>query len=190
MNRFRPPSIPKKHLTRWRHPAPLARLQAKGQGSKALAAAGGAAAVTLGAAIATVVVGGLVVMGLGALIAGGLLLTGYWFKAKRSGIWLHVLVDSDDAVISLALPIPISLIRLGLRRAPISDDAADIARLILDDPELLKTLRHDAIEVIVDDGPEHIEVVIGPRRKQWRAFQFNPVRSFSKHASIAPLEED
>ncbi len=184
---------PPKHsgpgLTRRRPRNPLARRRPRGRMSRPLAVAGGAAALTLGAAVATVVVGGLLVVGLGAFIGGGLLLTGYWYKARRSGIWAHVLVDSDDAVISLAFPIPIALIHWGLRRAPIDDDAADLARMILEDPELLETLHHDAIEIVVDDGPEHVEVVIGPRRKNWRAFQFNPLRSFSPNQLSFQLED-
>jgi hypothetical protein len=32
-------------------------------------------------------------------------------------------------------------------------------------------------------------VVIGPRRKKWRAIQFNPVRSFSQTNSLPQQEE-
>ena len=184
-----PPQRPRRGLMRWRPQRPLGRRPPRSRLSRPLAAAGGAAALTLGAAAATVVVGGLMVAGLGVLIGGGLLLTGYWFKAKRSGVWAHVLVESDDAVISLAIPIPISLIRWGLRRAPISDDAAEMARMILEDPELLDALRHDAIEIQVDDDSGHVEVIIGPRRKRWRAFQFHPIRSTSQNHAIVPLEE-
>jgi len=148
---------------------------------------GGAGALALGTVVAMLALGGVVVAGVGAIIGGGLLLSGYWIKANRHGVWAHVFVDSDDVVLSLAFPIPISLIHWALRRAPIDDEAAAMARMILDDPILLETLRHDAIEIMVDDGLEHVEVVIGPRRSHWRAFQFNPRPAFSQ--SQSPMEE-
>ncbi|HHB90109.1 MAG TPA: hypothetical protein ENK60_02240 [Anaerolineae bacterium] len=183
------PFRPKRSLARWR-PRGLVQRGPRGHLARPLALVGGAAALTIGAAVATLVVGGLMVVGLGALIGGGLILSGYWFKTKRSGIWLHLLVDSEDVVISLAFPLPLTLFRWGLRRAPIDDNVADLARMILEDPELMNTLRHDAIEIQVDDGSDHIEVVIGPRRKHWRAFQFHPLRSITRNHSSHLLEEN
>jgi hypothetical protein len=144
-------------------------------------------ALAVGGVATAVVVGSLAVAGIGALALGALFVGGYWFRAKHKGVWLHVLVDSDDAVISLALPIPISLLRWGVALAP--DDAAEMARMILEDPELMETLHRDAIEIVLDSDGDHIEVVIGPRRKKWRAIQFNPIRSFSQTNSLTQLEE-
>ena len=61
--------------------------------------------------------------------------------------------------------------------------------MILEDPDLMAALHHDAIEIMIDSDGDHIEVVIGPRRKQWRAIQFNPVRSFSQTKSLTHQEE-
>ncbi len=173
-------------LTRWRPRNPLQRWEKRGRPGGPLALAAGGVTLALSVAATAVLLGGVVILGMGALAIGGMLVTGYWFRAQRNGIWVHVLVDSDDAVISLAMPIPLGLIRWGLRRAPLDDDAAAMARLILEDPELLETLRHDAIEIVVDDGPDHIEVVIGPRRKRWRSFQFKPIRTHSQTHSQTP----
>jgi len=179
MSIMKPPRKPRgRGITRWRPRLP--RLRGNGRLSRPLAAAGTVTALAVGGVAATIVLGGVIVAGVGALAIGAVAVTGYWFWAKRKGIWAHVLVDTDDVVISLAVPIPISLLNLGLSLSPVPDDATEMARLILNDPELLDTLHKDAIEIVVDSGADHIEVVIGPRRKHWRAIQFNPVRSFSR----------
>ena len=156
----------------WRPGRGLTRWRPRKRHFLPLAAAGG---------VATLIMGGGTILGLGTLLIGGMVLTRYWAKANRSDIWIHILVDTDDVIISLALPIPLSLLRWGLRRASITAEAANVLHMILEDPELLETLHHDAIEIQVDDGSDHIEVVIGARRKHWRAFQFTPVRSFAKN---------
>ncbi len=168
-----------------RRSIPLARRRPP----RPLVAMGGAGVLALGAAVTMLALGGVVVAGLGAVIGGGILLSGYWVRAKRNGVWAHVFVDSEDVVLSLAFPIPISLIHWALRRAPIDDEAAAMARMILDDPVLMETLRHDAIEIVADEGSEHVEVVIGPRRRHWRAFQFHPRRSVSQSHFPSPMEE-
>ena len=187
-----PPTPAKKkrrgnRIVRWRPRVPAMR--GKGRLNRPLSKAGTVVALAAGGVTATIVLGGVIVAGVGALAIGAIAVTGYWFWARRKGIWAHVLVDTDDVVISLAVPIPISLLNLGLSLSPVPDDAADMARLILSDPELLKTLHKDAIEIVVDSGTDHIEVVIGPRRKKWRAIQFNPIRSFSQTPSL-PEQED
>ncbi len=178
-------------LVRWR--PRLHSLRQNGRFSRPLAAAGTTAALVGGGAAAVIALGGVVVVGVGALAIGAAAAGSYWFWAKRKAIWVHVLVDNDDAVISLALPIPLSLLRLGLELSPVPDDAVDTARLILEDPELLDALHKDAIEVVLDSDGNHVEVAIGPRRKRWRALQFKPVRSFSqtivKTKPLSNLEE-
>ena len=189
MSIMRPPKKPRsKGIVRWRPRLP--RLRGNGRLSRPLAAAGTTLAVVTGGVAATIVLGGVVVVGVGALAVGAIAVSGYWLWAKRKGLWAHVLVDTDDVVISLAVPLPLSLLRLGLELAPVPDDAVDMARMIMEDPELLKTLHKDAIEIIVDSGSDHIEVVIGPRRKHWRAIQFNPVRSFSRTKQLSNTEEN
>ncbi len=192
MSIMKPPRKPRgNRITRWRPRLP--RLRGNGRLARPLAAVGTGTALAVGGVAATVVLGGVIVAGVGALAIGAMAVTGYWFWAKHRGIWAHVLVDTDDLVLSLALPIPVSLMRLGVNLSPVPDDAADMARLILNDPELLETLHKEAIEIVVDSGTDHIEVVIGPRRKQWRAIQFNPVRSFSQtdsHTKIISNPED
>lgn len=179
-----------KTLNRWqgrRELSPRAPHR-RGRLARPLAAAGVLGGLALGAAATVVVVGGLLVVGIGILAVGTLALGGLWLKARRSGVWLHVLVDSDDVVISLAIPLPLSLIRWGLQFAPAPDTAA-IAQAIIEDPELLDALRQDAIEITVDDGADHIEVVVGPRRKRWRTFQFRPIRAISK-TQFSPITEE
>jgi hypothetical protein len=176
-----------KGLTRWRHRLPARR--SNGRLSRPLAAVSALTALTVGGVAAAVALSGVVIVGAGALIIGAIAVSGYWFWAKRKGLWVHVLVDTDDVVISLAIPIPLSLLDLGLTISPVSDGAADTARMILNDPELLKALHEQPIEIILDSGADHIEVVIGSRRKHWRAFQFNPVRSFSQTKSLSNPEE-
>ncbi len=131
--------------------------------------------------------GGLLV--LGAVAAGALALAGSWLRAQRHGVWVQALLESDDFVISLALPIPLSLLRRALAMTPISDDDVATARTIIEDPELLKALHEDAIEITAGDGADHIEVVIGPRRRRWRVFQFNLTRSFSRTKSLSRSKE-
>ncbi len=175
------------NLTPWRPKLPT--LRGNRRLPRSLAAAGAVTTLAVAGVATAVVLGSLAVAGVGALILGALAVGGYWFQAKHKGIWLHVLVDTDDVVISLALPIPISLLRRGVALSPASDGAVEMARLILEDPELMSTLHHDAIEIMLDSGNDHIEVVIGPRRKKWRAIQFNPVRSFSQTKSLINQEE-
>ena len=188
MSILKPPKKPRSTgIVRWRPRLP--RLRGNGRLSRPLATAGATLAVVTGGVATVIVLGGVVVVGLGALAIGAIAVGGYWFWAKRKGIWAHVLVDTDDVVISLAVPIPLSLLRLGLELAPVPDDAVDMARMILEDPELLNALHKDAIEIIVDSGSDHIELVIGPRRKHWRAIQFNPVHSFSRTKQLSHMEE-
>ena len=170
-------------LARWR------RSDKANRPIRPLAIVGAAAAITAVAAAIIVVGGGLLVLGLGALTLGALALAGSWLRAQRNGVWVHVLIDTDDVIISLALPIPLSLLRRGLAMTPISDDDVATVRMILEDPELLKALHEDAIEIIADDGADHIEVVIGPRRRRWRAFQLNLTRSFSQTTSLPHSKE-
>ena len=189
MSIMKPPRKPRgRNITRWRPRLP--RLRGNGRLSRPLAAAGTVTALAVGGAATAIVLGGVVVIGVGALAIGAVAVGGYWFWAERKGIWAHVLVDTDDVVISLAVPIPVSLLRAGVGIAPVPDDAVDMARMILEDPELLETLHKDAIEIVVDSGGDHVEVVIGPRRKHWRAIQFNPVRSFSRTKQLSQTEEN
>ncbi len=181
----------RKHRTnrvvRWRPQIPARRRPRRFP--RSLTAAGGVTALAVGGVMAAILLGSVIMLGVGALAAGMVIIGGYWFRAKRNGLWVHVLVDTDDVVISLALPIPLALIRWGLRTSPVSDDAVEMARLILEDQELQEALHEDAIEITLDNGSEHVEVIIGQRRKHWRAFQFNLARSFSQTQPLSKLEE-
>ena len=174
-------------VVRWRPQIPARRRTRRLP--RSLTAAGGVTALAVGGVMAAILLGSVIMLGVGALAAGMVIIGGYWFRAKRNGLWVHVLVDTDDVVISLALPIPLALIRWGLRTSPVSDDAVEMARLILEDQELQEALHEDAIEITLDNGSEHVEVIIGQRRKHWRAFQFNLARSFSQTQPLSKLEE-
>ncbi|HEY52800.1 MAG TPA: hypothetical protein G4N94_05020 [Caldilineae bacterium] len=194
MNLFAPGKdiiVRPKTLDRWQGRRELSARTPRRHGrlTKPLTAVGILGGLALGAAATVIVAGGLLVVGIGILAVGVLALGRLWLKAQRSGVWLHVLVDNDDVVISLVFPLPISLVCRGLQLVPATDDAVEMARMILEDPELLDTLHTDAIEITVDDGADHIEVVVGPRRKRWRAFQFRPIRAISK-TQFSPITEE
>lgn len=189
MKIIRPHRFNPRQLARWHPRRRLPGLRGNGRLTRPLAAAGGIAALTIGAAATALVAGGLLVIGLGLITVGAIVVGVYWFRAKRNGIWLHVLVDTDDVVISLAIPIPLSLLHQALKMSPASDDTAQMVRQFLKDPEVMETLHREAIEIVVDSGADHVEVVIGPRRKHWRAIQFSPVRSFSRTESLSNPEE-
>lgn len=178
---------PSTGMVRWRPRLP--RLRSGERPGRPLAATG-VAATLVGGAAAAIVLGGVAVTGVGVLAISALAIGGYWLRARRKGLWLHVLVDSDDLIVSLALPLPLKLIRWGLEVSPVSDDAVNMVRMFIEDPEVLETLHKDAIEIAIDSGDDHIEVLIGPRRKYWRTFQFNPIRSFSQTKRLSQLEEN
>ena len=119
MSIMKPPRKPRgRHLTRWRPRLPARR--GNRRLSRSLATAGTVAALAVGGVATAVVVGSLAFAAVGALALGALVVGGYWFWAKHKGIWLHVLVDTDDAVISLALPIPISCCAGAWRSRPMT----------------------------------------------------------------------
>ncbi len=139
------------------------------------------AAIALGLTVVIVVVGGFVLLGLGAIIVGGLLLGVFWRSARRSPIWLHALADTNKFVFSLAFPLPLSLIRRGLQSIATSNETFELVRGFLEYPDLLERLHHDAIEIqITETSGDHVEVIIGERRPHWRVFQFKMIRSFSQ----------
>ena len=136
-----------------------------------LSKAGGIVAVTGGAVAATALLGGVLVAGAGVLAVGGLLVAGYWLRARGRGVWAHVRVESREGTITLAIPLPLSLARMGLNLAPIPSQPKQIALDVLSDAELLRALREEGIEVQVDDGEHYVEVYIGARKPHWPVFR-------------------
>ncbi len=181
MSRFQLPSLQSK---RSRLPIPSHR---PSPNKRRLSKAGGMIAMTGGAVVATALLGGVLVAGAGVLAVGGLWIAGYWLRARRRGSWAHVLVESQEGTITLAIPLPLSLARVGLHLAPIPPETKRIALDVLSDAELLRALREEGIEVQVDDGNDHVEVYIGARRAHWPVFRLGSIKHRSPTVISLPI---
>ncbi len=182
MSRFQFPMLKPKtfHLPARNHQASSSK--------RNLSKTGGIVAVTGGAVAAATLLGGAMMVGMGVLVVAGLVGVGYWLRARRQGIWAHVLVESHEGSFTIAIPLPLSLARLGLTLAPIPSESKRIALDVLNDAELLRALREEGIEVQVDDGDEHVEVYIGARRAHWPALRLGSIKNLSPTVISLPIQ--
>ncbi len=116
--------------------------------------------------------GGVALLAL-ALLALFLIPVAALLAAMRSSIWLHVRVDSPDVGFSIGLPLPMPLLRWGLRWGGHRYPWMAIANELMADPAFASALNEQALEILVEDGADRIEIILGKRRQHWRWLQFN-----------------
>ena len=116
--------------------------------------------------------GGIVLLVL-ALLALFLILAAGLLAGMRFPIWLHVKVDSPDVWFSIGFPLPIPLLHWGLRWGAYRRPWMAIANELMADPTFMDALSEQGLEVLVEDGPDRIEIILGKRRQHWRWLQFN-----------------